>query len=156
MKCEYLVHFSFQGIPAGMLHTLRLCGVWSCLAVGLLIFTRGFLLARIHVPKFSSAERSYVPVNEMSRDGSSTSPSFSKAMVVVVDALRLDFLRARKYSIALPHGVHVESMQGILKAAAVLVCGMLQPTISSRMDPCMSFPLRLRQPSCTIQFCHAG
>lgn len=100
-----------------MVQTLRLCCVWGALAVALLTFSRGFLLARIHLPRFSvPAEVSH---SELSQNQSSSSPPpFSKALVLVVDALRLDFLRARKYSIA---SQHVESMQGVLNAAELMV-----------------------------------
>lgn len=94
-----------------MLSTQRLSLLWISFLIGFALFTRGFLLTRIHVPMHSTINAS--PVN------APTSAPFSKAMLLIVDALRLDFLVAREYSVA--DGLHVGSMQGVVQTAGLLV-----------------------------------
>ena len=62
----------------------------NCFAIYL--FTSGFFLTRIQLPNESSCERNPSPFLETSKDSCWMDPAFSKAILVVIDALRLDFV----------------------------------------------------------------
>ena len=93
------------------------------------------------MPRFSVAAD--VAVHELSRNQSSPSPApFSKALLLIVDALRLDFLRAQEYSVA---SQYVESMEGVRNAAAILVWPRVS---SSGMIACVFRPAVMFSSSC--------
>jgi GPI ethanolamine phosphate transferase 3 subunit O len=86
----------------------------SLYAVGILLFTKGFLLKRIVVGKNSTcspADREDISLND--GHGASTSqagncwlqPSFKKAVIIVIDALRFDFVAHEddKWTDDVPH-----------------------------------------------------
>jgi predicted AlkP superfamily pyrophosphatase or phosphodiesterase len=78
------------------------------------LFCGGFLLSRVSVPLTSSA---ISPVIQL--PAAKVHPKlFKKAVIIIVDALRLDFLVEQPYS---RHGNHVASMQGVLRMAKSLV-----------------------------------
>ena len=66
---------------------LLLLFVWVCLlyTIGILVFTKGFLLKRVVIPDKSRC------VNNTVKRSCSLPPTFSKAVLLVIDALRFDF-----------------------------------------------------------------
>jgi hypothetical protein len=83
--------------------------------LALWLFCKGFLLSRIAVPLVSSAN---VPVIQLPRSAEGEPRIFSRAVIIIVDALRLDFLVERPYS---RQGNHVASMKKVLHLAESLV-----------------------------------
>lgn len=97
-------------------------GIMAVQVVGLLLFTSGFLLSRVQLGKFSS-DNGAVGESGLGADVAvdRTAPAFKKAMFLMIDALRLDFVCAQPYSMPSPLGSHVESMQGLRAVVSLLV-----------------------------------
>lgn len=96
------------------MHITRMVLALSILqAVGLYWFCGGFLLARVGVNMVSTTN---TPINA---EGEQQNRPFEKAIVIVVDALRLDFLCAQPYSES--GATHVEAMNETLALLDTLV-----------------------------------
>ncbi|CAH1797316.1 unnamed protein product, partial [Owenia fusiformis] len=70
--------------------------IWIVLsyAFGICLFTTGFLLKRIVVEKNSSCKVDFSSHNDVSKNGSCwMAQSYSKAVLIVIDALRFDFMK---------------------------------------------------------------
>lgn len=111
---------------------------------GLYWFSEGFLLARV-ATNLVSTKNDPIPHAGGSRDSQPealetlpSTPPFSKVLVIIVDALRLDFLAAQQYS---PQdAVYIESMTKTLEYLASAVC---TPSMWCRLDycsPCVMCP----------------
>ena len=85
--------------------------------LGTLWFCGGFLLSRVQVGLVSHAS---TPVQGFEGSGERLAPPpFDKALLLVVDALRLDFVHAQPYS--LPGAAHVGAMNQTLQAVHRMV-----------------------------------
>jgi hypothetical protein len=102
-------------------HPTRALLLFFCLQlIGLLLFTSGFLLSRVQLGKFNSEAWDSTQLDAPTT-GLGSTPPFEKAIILVIDALRLDFVCAQPYSTRDASGAHVESMQGIRAAVSLLV-----------------------------------
>jgi hypothetical protein len=78
--------------------------------LGMVVFSGGFLLSRVKVDMVSAGN---TPIDgHATSAASSAQPPFDKALLLIVDALRLDFLFAQQYSA--PGAPHVGSMNRTL------------------------------------------
>jgi hypothetical protein len=89
---------------------LRITRIIATLAVvqlaGVICFASGFLLSRVQVNMTSSVNR---PVKGFDSAFTATQPPpFNRALLLIVDALRLDFLVQQRYSVA--GAAHVGAM----------------------------------------------
>lgn len=84
----------------------RLLGVTILHIVIVLVFLKGFLLTRIELPD----------VSECSSQTCSGHQPYSKAVVLIVDALRYDFLCASSSSDSLYRGKLTKTLEHVAKA----------------------------------------
>lgn len=107
-------------IVPGSMRTWRMTGMVVLLSalqlVGLLLFCKGFLLSRVGVPLVSTANE---PVASAHFTHEPAEPPFDRVVMLIVDALRLDFLVQQPYST--PGAPHVASMTKTLELAKSLV-----------------------------------
>jgi hypothetical protein len=80
--------------------------------VGIGWFCGGFLLSRVQVNLVSTANSPMEPFRKIIDPPGASAPPFDKTLIIVVDALRLDFLRTQPYS--QPGAMHVEAMNHTL------------------------------------------
>ena len=68
--------------------------VWvvSIYVIGILLFSRGFLLTRVVVEQNSTCETDFTHTDSHGEGGCWMHPSYKKAVIIVVDALRFDFV----------------------------------------------------------------
>ena len=106
-------------VPRGV-RTWRLTGMIALLsalqALGLLLFCRGFLLSRVGVQLVSTRNE---PVASAHFAHEPAAAAFDRVVVLIVDALRLDFLIEQPYST--PGAPHVAAMTQTLELAESLV-----------------------------------
>lgn len=105
-------------------HSLRISFlILSLLAVhlvGLILFFNGFLLSRTSLNQFSTSDNAIVAFDGAAPFvGRTPQRAFDRALIMVVDALRLDFVKAQQYSNA--DSVFVEIMPGIQDLVTHLV-----------------------------------
>lgn len=84
-------------------HTLRItCLIAALLSlhlIGLTLFFNGFLLSRTSLNRYSTADAPIVTFDGTAAEvGRLQSRPFDKAFIMVIDALRLDFVKAQAYS----------------------------------------------------------
>eukprot|EP00892_Ulva_mutabilis_P011669 jgi/Ulvmu1/8875/UM049_0057.1 len=97
-------------------HSFRVaCLISTLLAihlVGLALFFNGFLLSRTSLNQFSTADDPIVTFDATSAAvGRAEARPFDRAIIMVIDALRLDFVKAQPYSRS--GGGYVEIMPGL-------------------------------------------
>lgn len=112
---------------------------WMCAVyiVGIHLFIGGFLLVRLEVNRTSSCTDTLYPGQEPERDFCSGRPRFRRAVLLIVDALKIDFARfdpnntaPRPYENKLP---------------------VLEETVTAKPSQSRLYPFRADPPTTTMQ-----
>ncbi|CAL9683623.1 unnamed protein product [Knipowitschia caucasica] len=112
---------------------------WSCAVyiTGIYLFVGGFLLVRLEVNRTSSCLDALYPGQEPERDFCKGQPRFHKAVLLIIDALKIDFARydanktsPRPYENKLP---------------------VLEETVSAKPSHSRLYPFRADPPTTTMQ-----
>lgn len=93
-------------------HSLRITYLITALLLlhlaGLTLFFNGFLLSRTSLNQYSTADEPTVVFDGTDHGGGrAQSRPFDRAFIMVIDALRLDFVKAQPYSNAARGGVEI-------------------------------------------------
>ena len=85
-------------MSSSLKYTITLLWMISTIIVALLIFTGGFLLRRIEIKEYSSCDSKFDYADTLSNDRETCwmPGRFRKAVVVIIDALRYDFIQSNK------------------------------------------------------------
>ncbi|XP_061658133.1 GPI ethanolamine phosphate transferase 3 isoform X2 [Syngnathoides biaculeatus] len=121
-----------KGLPVLSL-LLWVCAVYS---VGLYLFMGGFLLVRLEVNRTSTCGDVLEPRGE-SRDFCGLQPRFRRAVLVIIDALMIDFARFDA------NNTSPKPFENKL--------GVFEETASSRPAHCRLYPFRADPPTTTMQ-----
>ncbi|XP_051906202.1 GPI ethanolamine phosphate transferase 3 [Hippocampus zosterae] len=112
--------------------------LWMCAVyfVGIYLFVGGFLLVRLEVNRTSTCGDVLEPGGEP-RDFCGVKPRFRRAVLLIIDALKIDFARFD------PNNTSPRPFENKLP--------VFEETCSSRPDQCRLYPFRADPPTTTMQ-----
>ncbi|XP_077398984.1 GPI ethanolamine phosphate transferase 3, catalytic subunit isoform X2 [Vanacampus margaritifer] len=120
-----------NGLP--VLSLLWICAVYF---VGIHLFLGGFLLVRLELNRTSTCGDILEPMEE-SRDFCRVQPRFRRAVIIIIDALKIDFARFD------PNNTSPRPFENKMR--------VFEETTSSRPAQCRLYPFRADPPTTTMQ-----